>query len=71
VWQCDINFGASTVAHLKLFDLHCCGWGTNSYLSHFSQELESRWPVAELGIRRGCPRSPVTAIVLLPSRTGF
>lgn len=52
VWQRDIKVGAPTVVHMKMFDMHYFGRGTNDYPPHFLKELESKWPVAELEIER-------------------
>lgn len=52
VWQRDIRVGAPTVVHMKMFDVHYFGRGTNDYPPHFLKELESKWPVAALEIER-------------------
>ncbi len=52
VWRHDIKVGAPTVVHMKMFDVHYFGRGTNDYPPNFLAELESKWPVAELEIER-------------------
>jgi hypothetical protein len=52
VWRHDIKLGAPTVVHMKMFDVHYFGRGTNDYPPNFLKELESKWPVAELEIER-------------------
>ncbi len=52
IWRHDINVGAPTVVHMKMFDVHYFGRGTNDYPANFLKELESKWPVAELEIER-------------------
>ena len=52
VWRRDIKVGAPTVVHMKMFDVHYFGRGTNDYPPDFLQELEAKWPVAELEIER-------------------
>jgi hypothetical protein len=51
-WRRDITVGAPTMVHMKMFDVHYFGRGTNDYPPHFLKELESKWPVAGLEIER-------------------
>jgi Peptidase M66/PA14 domain/Domain of unknown function (DUF4976) len=51
-WRHAIKVGAPTVVHMKMFDVHYFGRGTNDYPPNFLKELESKWPVSELEIER-------------------
>ena len=48
----EIKVGAPTVVPMKMFDVHYFGKGTNDYPAGFFQELEAKWPVAQLEIER-------------------
>ena len=52
VWRHDIAVGAPTSVHMKMFDVHYFGRGTNDYPPGSLKELESKWPVSELEIER-------------------
>lgn len=52
LWRSAVKVGAPTVVHMKMFDVHYFGRGTNDYPPHFLKELESKWPVARLEIER-------------------
>ena len=48
----NIQVGAPTVVHLKMFDVHYFGKGEGDYPTNLFQELEAKWPVAGLEIER-------------------
>lgn len=48
----ELAVGAPTVVHMKMFDVHYFGKGTNDYPPGFFRELEAKWPVAKLEIER-------------------
>ncbi|MCU0793281.1 MAG: M66 family metalloprotease [Opitutaceae bacterium] len=51
-WRSNIKVGAPTVVHMKMFDVHYFGRGEGDYPAGLLEELEAKWPVADLKIER-------------------
>jgi len=48
----DIRVGAPTEVRMKMFDIHYFGLGNKDYPAGAFDELEAKWPVANLSIER-------------------
>ena len=65
----DIQVGAPTIVHLKMFDVHYFGKGEGDYPTNLFQELEAKWPVAGLDIER--VRGLNFPEMVIPARAGL
>jgi hypothetical protein len=48
----DIKVGAPTEIKMKMFDVHYFGWGDRDYSAGIFEELEAKWPAADLSVER-------------------
>jgi hypothetical protein len=47
-----LNIGAPTKLAMNMFDIHFFGLGSGDYGSGWKEELQAKWPVADLELRR-------------------
>ena len=64
----DIKVGAPTELKMKMFDVHYFGLGTSDYPAGALDELEAKWPVADLDIER--VRDIDFLELVIPARSG-
>ncbi|MHC4742674.1 MAG: M66 family metalloprotease, partial [Planctomycetota bacterium] len=64
----DIKVGAPTELKMKMFDIHYFGLGSSDYPAGALDELEAKWPVADLDIER--IRDIDFLELVIPARSG-